>query len=390
MKILGIETSCDETAAAVVEDGTKILSSTIASSSEMHIKTGGIIPEQAARQQVKSIIPVIQQALVEAVNEKVKTRKQPLSSGHHSFISESNIDAIAVTVGPGLIGSLLVGVETAKTLSYLWKKPIVPVNHLVGHVYANFISEKSKLPEKLRNGTGKSQKPTLPKFPALALVASGGHTDLVFMKSHGKIKWIGGTRDDAAGEAFDKTARLLKLPYPGGPAISAVAKKFLDQSSATSHQSLTMFPRPMINDDGFDWSFSGLKTSVLRSVQKTPDLQHRISEFSANIQEAIVDVLVTKTLRAVKKYKPRSLLLAGGVTANKRLRQRFKHEISNLKSDTNIFIPAPKLCTDNATFIASAAFFNYSTIDWKRISVNPQLTIASETQFKTRNSNGEA
>src|SRR5579859_6448290 len=224
MKILGIETSCDETAAAVIEQlpdkSLKILSNVIATSREMHAKTGGVIPENAAREQIKSIIPVIQNAL----------------SGDR--------DAIAITVGPGLIGSLLVGVETAKTLAYLWNKPIIPVNHMVGHVYANFLKDT-------------------PQFPLLALVVSGGHTDLVYMKSHGDIKYVGGTRDDAAGEAFDKTARLLNLPYPGGPNLSKEAQKYLDENPDAK---LNFFPRPMLNENNFDWSFSGLKTAVSREV----------------------------------------------------------------------------------------------------------------------------
>ena len=188
MKILGIETSCDETAAAIVEDGTKILSNVVASSVEMHAKTGGVIPEEAARQQVRSILPVVEHALKDA------------------GVKPGGINSIAVTVGPGLVGSLLVGIETARTLSLLWGKPLIPVNHLVAHIYANWL-------------TGE------PEFPALALVVSGGHTDLVLMRGHGKIEWIGGTRDDAAGEAFDKCARLLGLSYPGGPSISAEASK---------------------------------------------------------------------------------------------------------------------------------------------------------------------
>jgi len=202
MNILGIETSCDETAAAVIKDGTKILSNVVASSADMHAETGGIIPENAARQQIKSIIPVITSVL-----EKAK-------------IGSEEIDVIAVTSGPGLIGSLLVGIETAKTLSLLWDKPIIPANHLSAHIYANWISNKK-----------------VPEFPALALVVSGGHTDIVLMKDHGKLEWIGGTRDDAAGEAFDKTARLLGLPYPGGPAISAEAEKYMTKTLKANYRS---------------------------------------------------------------------------------------------------------------------------------------------------------
>src|SRR3989344_3986749 len=214
MRILGIETSCDETGAAVIETESKnkkvkLISNVLASSLSLHSKTGGIIPETAAREQIKYIIPVIKQALIEAgcFERKIVNHKS-------SIINLASIDAIAVTVGPGLIGSLLVGVETAKTLSYIYKIPIIPVNHLFGHIYANFISEKSKV---------KSQKSKI-TFPVIALVVSGGHTDLVLIRNHQKIKWLGGTRDDAAGEAFDKIGRLLNLPYPGGPSIEKAAK----------------------------------------------------------------------------------------------------------------------------------------------------------------------
>lgn len=350
MIILGIETSCDETAAAVVENGAKILSNVVATSAEMHAKTGGIIPEQAARQQIKSILPVIDDALKKSGKRKAE------------------IDTIAVTVGPGLIGSLLVGMETAKALSFLWGKPLVPVNHLAAHIYANWLKD--------------SLKP--PKFPALALVVSGGHTDLVLMSDHGKFQWIGGTRDDAAGEAFDKTARLLGLPYPGGPAISNEAEKYLNQSPITNHQSLSLFPRPMIDEKNYDWSFSGLKTSVLRKTEilknkKTKKLSsENISILAAETQEAIADVLVEKTLRAVNKYRPKSLLLAGGVAANQRLRDKFRLSIGHLSFSIDFRVPPPSLCTDNAAYIAAFANFNYQPVLWKRVSVNPQLTIVGE------------
>lgn len=371
MLILGIETSCDETAAAVVEDGIHILSNVVATSSEMHAKTGGIIPEQAARQQVKSIIPVISGAISEALTIKPSnhTTMDSMAKWLNGQIVK-NIDAIAVTVGPGLIGSLLVGVETAKTLSYLWKKPIVPVNHLAAHVYANWLDQKSNVP----------------RFPALALVVSGGHTDLVLMKGHGKLKWIGGTRDDAAGEAFDKTARLLGLGYPGGPAISAEANKFLNQSpitereapSSTYHQSLNLFPRPMIDENTFDFSFSGLKTAVLRKVEQVGKVEQVVQELAAEIQEAIVDVLVEKTLKAANKFKPKSLLLSGGVAANKRLKEKFESRIKAEKLSVKFHVPPAKLCTDNAAYIASYAHFNFHPVDWKIVKANPQLTITGE------------
>ena len=337
MNILGIETSCDETAAAVIQDGTKILSNIIATSAEMHAATGGIIPESAARQQIQSIIPVITSALEKA------------------NIKSKEIDAIAVTYGPGLIGSLLVGIETAKTLSLLWNKPIIPVNHLTAHIYANWLNNTKE-----------------PKFPALALVVSGGHTDLVLMKNHGEIEWIGGTKDDAAGEAFDKTARLLGLPYPGGPEISKQADEYIKKNPRTK---FSFFPRPIIHEKNYDWSFSGLKTAVLNEVKDKKLNTNEKQKIAAEVQEAIVDVLIKKALGAVLQYKPKSLLLAGGVAANTRLKRKFESAISKYAPNTNLFVPPSKLCTDNAAYIASFVYFNHSSVPWKDINANPQLTI---------------
>lgn len=340
MIILGIETSCDETGASLVEskrenDKVKLLSNVVASSLPLHETTGGIIPEIAAREQVKYIIPVIKTCL-----EKIGNPQE-------------EIDAIAVTVGPGLIGSLLVGVETARAFSYIWKKPIIPVNHLFGHIYANWIESENK-----KNID----------FPAIALIVSGGHTDLVLIKNHKDIKWLGGTRDDAAGEAFDKTGRLLNLPYPGGPHIEKMAEGIRDD--------VYNFPRPMIDSGNFDFSFSGLKTAVLREVEKigvkklNNDTKRNIS-FS--LQEAILDVLIKKTLSACKLYKAKSLLLGGGVAANNTLRGRFESELIKAKLNTEFFVPEKKLCTDNAAMIATSAFFNYEEADWKNIKANPEL-----------------
>ena len=377
MKILGIETSCDETGAAIVENGTKILSNVIASSVELHKKTGGIIPEVAAREQVKCIIPVIEEAIKSAggawqIAHGEKTTSQKLRA-------TSQIDALTVTFGPGLIGSLLVGIETAKTLSYLWKKPIVPVNHLLGHIYANWL-DKEKLPE----------------FPAVYLVASGGHTELVLMKNHGQYKWLGGTRDDAAGEAFDKIARLLGLGYPGGPAIAAEAAKFKIRNSclpAGTAKFEIKLPRPMIKKDNLDFSFSGLKTAVLRKVKelktmksrlKVEDPRHKMSgqlnneaieQLSFEAQEAITDCLVEKTIKATRDYKVKSILLSGGVAANERLREKMQLSIVNYQLSINYFAPLPKLCTDNAAAIASCAFFNFKPVPWQKITTYPSLGI---------------
>jgi len=352
MIILGIETSCDETAAAVVENGTKILSNVVASSVELHQKTGGIIPEIAAREQIKCIIPVINEAIKQSSN-----------------ITINNIDALAVTIGPGLIGSLLVGVETAKSLAYTWKKPIIPINHLQAHLYANWLTAV--------DGRRKAED-GLPEFPAVGLVVSGGHTDLVLMKGRGKIKWLGGTRDDAAGECFDKAARVLSLGYPGGPAIATEATKFPIPNS----QFLIKLPRPMIDDNNFDFSFSGLKTAVLRQAQDKLSKKKR-AILAFEIQEAITDVLVAKTIRAAQKYQVKSILLAGGVAANKRLRDKFNSQLlqsnklclSILHSPFQFWCPSPKLCTDNAAYIAACAYFNYQPVPWEKIKVEPGLRI---------------
>ncbi len=325
MLILGIETSCDETAAAVVKDGITLMSNIVASSQAIHAKYGGIIPEKAAREQIKSIIPVINEAIQADRNTGLQA-----------------IDAIAVTIGPGLIGSLLVGVETAKTLAYVWKVPLIPVNHLVGHIYANWLVSK-------------------PQFPALVLLVSGGHSELILMTDHGKFKYLGGTRDDAAGECFDKCARLLNLGYPGGLAIEKAAIK----------NDLYKLPRPMIDDKSFDFSFSGLKTAVSRL---SLDSRFKIQDsgyLAYELQEAITDVLVTKTRKAAEKYQINNILLAGGVAANKRLREKFQI----LDSKFKIYVPDFSLCTDNAAYIASAAYFNYKPVPWEKVQADPSLAI---------------
>lgn len=318
MKILGIETSCDETSASIVENGTKLLSLVTATSQDMHIKYGGIIPDKAAREQLKSILPVIKEALV------------------------SEIDAVAVTYGPGLIGSLLIGVETAKSLALTWNKPLIPVNHLIGHIYANWI-DTDKVPD----------------FPALVLLVSGGHSELILMQDHGQFKLLGSTRDDAAGECFDKCGRLLDLPYPYGIYIQDEAAKY----NSKKHQSF--LPRPMLDQNNLDFSFSGLKTAVLnastQSLVPSPLLAYEL-------QEAITDVLIIKTLKAAEKYHPKSILLAGGVAANVRLREKIQ--------GPNVFIPPLKLCTDNAAVIASAAFFNQNIQPIEKVNADPSLVIS--------------
>jgi len=357
MIILGIETSCDETAAAIVENGTEILSNVVASSVELHKKTGGIIPEVAAREQIKCIIPVIQESMQLANGEWRMANGKTIN---YTPLAINQLDAIAVTVGPGLIGSLLVGVETARTLAYVWQKPIIPINHLQAHIYANFIREIRNPKSEIRN-----------IFPAIGLVVSGGHTDLILIKTHGKIKWLGGTRDDAAGECFDKCARTLGLGYPGGPEIEAIASKFKIQNSKFEIN----LPRPMINQKNFDFSFSGLKTAVIRQTQNKLS-EAKKAALAMEIQKAITDCLVGKTVRAIKKYPVKSILLSGGVAANTLLRETLKTKSQEL--GIQFFVPLRKFCTDNAAMIASCAFFNYKPIPWQRIKADPSLTVSDK------------
>ncbi len=350
MLILGIETSCDETSASIVENGTKILSNVVASSLPLHAKTGGIIPEVAARQQIKYIIPVIEKAI-----ENCKFKIE-------------NLGSIAVTIGPGLIGSLLVGVETAKTLAYVWNKPIIPVNHLIGHIYANWLVANSVLQIEKPRATRHTPHAKI-DFPALVLIVSGGHTDLLLMKGHGKLKWLGGTRDDAAGEAFDKIARLLNLPYPGGPSI--------EKASDKGNPKAFNFPRPMLDSGDFDFSFSGLKTAVLREVQILKQRQQfnnsTIQQLAYDVQEAIIDVLIAKTIRAAQIHKVKSILLSGGVAANEKSRNELKLSATRHRPHAKFFVPEKFLCTDNGAMIASAAYFNYKPVDWRKITANPEL-----------------
>lgn len=354
MIILGIETSCDETAAAVLKksgDRIQILSNIVASSAALQAKYGGIIPEQAAREQIKSIIPVITEALQEAQ------------------VTSNKLDAIAVTFGPGLIGSLLVGVETAKTLATVWQKHLIPVNHLLGHFYANWISEgdsftvsslvrKNSQDERITNNES-------PKFPCIGLLVSGGHTDLVLFTGHNKYKYLGGTRDDAAGECFDKCARLLGLPYPGGPQISKLAKEGAPKAFD--------LPRPMINSKDFDFSFSGLKTSVANLITERSNV--RTNDLAAAIEQAIIDVLVSKTIKAAKLHKVKNIMVAGGVAANQKLKEGLGSRVKGIGSDITLHIPPANLCTDNAAMIAAAAFFEKPLKDPLFLQADPGLSL---------------
>lgn len=343
MIILGIETSCDETAASIAScsgDKIEILSNAVASQIEIHKKYGGIVPEVAAREHVLNILPVVNQAM--------------------SCVKK--IDAIAVTVGPGLITSLLVGVETAKALAYAWRVPVVAVNHIEGHIYANWLepisNAKFQIPRLALGEPRRTNKFKIQKiqFPAVILTVSGGHTMLVLMSGHGKYKILGQTRDDAAGEAFDKAAKLLGLEYPGGPAIAAEAEK--------NKKIKVCLPRPMLNSPDFDFSFSGLKTALLYAVKSDKNWKKKIPEYAAEFQQAVIDVLIKKTIKAALKYNVKNVMLAGGVAANAELRNQLKHAVAEKLPGTNLHVPESRYCVDNAAMIAAAGYFHAKRNDW--------------------------
>lgn len=351
MRILGIETSCDETAASLLEIKAgrfRILSSLVASQIKIHAKTGGVVPEVAAREHLTKLLPLIEKSLT--IN--------------HFLIKP---DIIAVTSGPGLITSLMVGAETAKTLSYLWRKPLIAVNHLEAHLYSNWLGDYKD--------SNKIQAFPKIKFPALCLIVSGGHTELVLIKNYGQYKSIGQTQDDAAGEAFDKVAKLLKLGYPGGPAISSLAKK--------GAKDIFDLPRPMIRSGNFDFSFSGLKTAVLYLVKGHGRLsKQEKADLAASFQQAVIDVLIAKTLKAAKKYKVKSVMLSGGVAANQELRRQFKAAAKKQSHEVKFYLAATKFCTDNATMVALAGYFHSLKKDfthWSKVKVDPNWELTPPT-----------
>lgn len=318
VRILGIESSCDETAAAVVVNGRIILSSVVASQIDLHAEYGGVFPEVASRQHVCVIYSVVEQALQQA------------------HLNLSDLDAIAVTRGPGLAGSLVVGMNTAKGLALAANLPLVGVNHLEGHLYSAWTYP-----------TDASSPPPTPEFPLLALLVSGGHTELNLMTDHLTYQRLGGTLDDAAGEAFDKVARLLGLSYPGGPAIQKAA---MNGNPQAFH-----FPRARL-DGTWNFSFSGLKTAVLRVVRDLEQYHRQlpVEDLAASFQAAVVDVLVSKTLAAAKQYQAKEILVAGGVSANRALREAFL-----VQKTFPVHIPTLALCTDNAAMIAAAGYHHH-------------------------------
>lgn len=307
--ILAIETSCDETAVAVVRNGKELLANVVSSQIEIHQKFGGVVPEVASRRHVEKMTFMLEEALGQA------------------RIGMSQVDAIAVTEGPGLVGALLVGVTTAKTLAFSYDLPLIPVHHIAGHIYANrLVGEMA--------------------FPLVALVVSGGHTELIYMERHYEFKRLGHTRDDAVGESYDKVARILDLPYPGGPHIDRLA----EQGRVT-----IPFPRAWLEPDSLDFSFSGLKTAVMQFIQKREASETPLADVAASFQDAALDVLVTKTGQAVEQTGVNQLLVAGGVSANRDLRRRLKALAKERK--LRLMIPPPELCTDNAAMVGSAAYY---------------------------------
>lgn len=308
MKVLGVETSCDETAAAVVADGQQVLSSVVSSQVDLHAAFGGVVPELASRAHVELLTPVIAQAMLEA------------------GVEGKDLGAVAATVGPGLVGSLLVGLSAAKALSLVWGVPFVGVNHLEGHIYASFLEEPDLEP------------------PLVVLLVSGGHTMLIAMEGRGRYRQLGATLDDAAGEAYDKVARFLGLGYPGGPAIDRLAME--GDAGAID------FPRGLLRE-GYDFSFSGIKTSVVTYVRKHPDAS--TADVAASFQEAVVDVLVTKAQRAAAEIGATGIVLGGGVAANSRLRERVLDAC--IADGLRAFLPSRAMCTDNAAMIAAAGWW---------------------------------
>ncbi|PWU66743.1 tRNA (adenosine(37)-N6)-threonylcarbamoyltransferase complex transferase subunit TsaD [Gracilibacillus dipsosauri] len=334
--ILGIETSCDETAVAIVKNGKEIVANVVASQIESHKRFGGVVPEIASRHHVEQITMVLEEAFKE------------------TEMTIDDIDAVAVTEGPGLVGALLVGVNAAKALAFAHQKPLIGVHHIAGHIYANRLVKEFS-------------------FPLLALVVSGGHTELVLMKDHGDFEIIGETRDDAAGEAYDKVARTLKLPYPGGPKIDQLAQE---------GNMVIDFPRAWLEEGSFDFSFSGLKSAVINTLHnaKQRGEEFRQEDIATSFQASVVDVLVEKTYLAAKHYQVKQVIVAGGVAANKGLRAAMEAKFK--KSKPELLFPPISLCTDNAAMIAAAgsvAFKQGHRADWD-LNANPGLSMEKYSQ----------
>jgi len=384
MKILSIETSCDDTGIAIIDTkGNKNPSfdvlSNIVSSQTIHQKYGGVYPAMAKREHQRNLVPVLIDALKKAKLltleqaqisdfkniEKILEREPELYKKMITFLkkyAKPDIDLISVTNGPGLEPCLWVGVNFAKALSSFWNIPIVPVNHIESHILVNLLD----LPAQAGN-------PKI-KFPAIALVVSGGHTQIILVNGIGKYKILGETRDDAAGECFDKCAKILGLGYPGGPIISKLAEGY----TLNAKPYTLKLPRPMISTKDYDFSFSGLKTAVLYAWQKTPASAKisGVAGMAAEVQQAIIDVLIKKTMRAVKNFNAKSLILGGGVSANQELRKQFLNRVQGLGSRVKLFVPKPDLSTDNGLMVAVAGYFNKNKkISWKKLVADGNLRI---------------
>jgi N6-L-threonylcarbamoyladenine synthase len=326
--ILGIESSCDETAAAVIKEGRTVLSSIVSSQIEVHREYGGVVPELASRKHVEKILPVLREALTKA------------------GVTLSDIDGIAVTQGPGLIGCLMVGISTAKAVSFSLGAPLIGVDHLEAHLAASYLEYDIS-------------------FPFVGLVVSGGHTSLYLVKNHTEFELLGKTRDDAAGEAFDKAAKLLGLGYPGGVEI--------DRLSREGNARAIHFPRPFNTTDSFDFSFSGIKTALVYYLKKNPNPnQQQLKDICASYQEAIVETLVQKTLRAATSHNIKTVVIAGGVACNSRLRELARERFE--QEGISLLIPSPRYCTDNAAMIGALGFYRFQKGERSELNLNPYST----------------
>lgn len=391
MRILAIETSCDDTGVAILETSNgnfNVLANIISSQTEIHKKYGGVFPAMAKREHQNNLVPVFTQALKKAnlLISKSKTQNSKLKTNSKFQIQDSvlerepelqkqlipffkkyekpDVGLISVTNGPGLEPCLWVGVNFAKAISSFWEIPLVPVNHIESHILVNLL-ERPKI-----------------KFPAVALVVSGGHTQIILVNGIGKYKILGETRDDAAGECFDKCAKILGLGYPGGPAIAKLASQWKSQFPIPNSQKKAKFqiklPRPMMNSGDYDFSFSGLKTAVLYADKKIANKTDEYKKTMAvEVQQAIIDVLIKKTMKAVRDYNAKSLILGGGVSANRELRAQFKSKIQSSNSKIDFLIPPAHLSTDNGLMCAVTGFYNKkNTVDWKKIQADGNLRIA--------------
>ncbi len=409
MVILGIETSCDETAIAVIEMSdsrakprVKVLSNIISSQAKLHAKFGGVVPHLAKREHQKNLVPILLQALRESQPLESRNKKHESRGRSGREIQDSkfmildsilerepdlfarivpkvlplqppDIDAIAVTVGPGLAPALWVGINFARALAYLWKKPLIPVNHLEGHILTNLLQEvggRKDQEARMKNFKQLTAYPLSPiTFPALCLIVSGGHTELVLMSGYGRYRIIGETLDDAAGEAFDKVAKMMRLGFPGGPIISRLAER--------GNSAAFEFPRPMIRSENFNFSFSGLKTAVLYTIRDLKKInQEKIKDIAASFEQAVVDVLVAKTVRAARQYKAKTVMIGGGVAANKKLRAELGKALAAKYPSARYLVPRISLTGDNALMIALAGYFRRGKkTTWKNLQADANLRL---------------